>query len=141
MQQPKVDSYLTRGALGALLMIVIIGLQWSYSGLLKDLNSSLIVAGFALALLGGTATGLIIGSIIQMRAARIGKNPHPVERVLIGVGVLIAWSMFTSVKDLICGREILIWIDLLYAVVIGIPTGLLASSKSSCESRTQSKSE
>jgi hypothetical protein len=122
-------------------MIVIIGLLWAYSGLLEELSSTLAVAGFALALLGGSATGLIIGSIIWIRAAKIRKNPHPFERVLIGVGVLVAWSMFTSVKDLIRGREILIWIDLLYAVVIGIPAGLLARSKSNPESEEQIKSD
>ena len=144
MQQPNVEPYIARGALGgalgALLMVGFVGIQWAYSGLTEGLASTLIIS-FALALIGGPVTGVIIGYVIWMRAAKIGVNPHPVVRVLIGIGVLLALSIFTTVTGLIRGRDVTIVPELLYAVVVGIPTGLLARSKSNPESIAQAKSD
>src|SRR6185369_12855753 len=139
MQQPDIKPYVKGGAiggaLGASLLLVIICVLGVYSGLAEsllfkrvDALSIILIACLNAVPIGGLAIGLIVGFFVWRWAAKIGKNPRPVERALIGVGVLFAFFMFLAGRDL---QSVVS--GLLCAGVMGISAGLLARSKSTTE--------
>ena len=134
MKRRRVEPYVGRGALGGalggLLAVVLVGILWAYGGLTEGLGSMLIV-GFALALMGGAVTGLAVGYIIWTRAVKAGSDPHPVVRALIGVGVVLAWSLLMSILN---GRSVPLAFSVIYAIVVGALPGLMARAKGDVDS-------
>jgi hypothetical protein len=163
MQWPNIKPYLKRGALGGVIgvlsLIVIVGLLWTSIGIPEDISdlmkegfpAFLLIARFppilpmifsvAFELIRGAINGAIIGFFIWLWATKIGKNPHPAARVLIGVGVPLALSGITLIVDFQSGRRLAVVTGLLYAVVIGILAGLLARSKSPTEASSEAESD
>jgi len=107
----------------------LVGVLWVYGGVTEGLGSVLIV-GFALALMGGAVSGVVVGYIIWTRAVKTGRDPHPFVRAVIGVGVVLAWSLVTSILG---GRGLSLGFNLIYAIVVGALPGLFARAAGGVE--------
>ena len=128
MKKLRAEPYILRGAvggaLGGLLAIALVSLWWVYSGLTEGLGSMLIV-GFALALMGGAVAGVAVGYIVWRLALKTGKNPPPLLRAAIGVAVVLVWGALTNILN---GGGRSLAFELAYAVIVGALPGLMAHS-------------
>ncbi len=74
----------------------------------------------------GAATGVGVGFLVWAAALRRGREPHALLRALTGVGVAVVWTLPASFLDGVPSRRF----ELAYALAVGLPSGLLAYSKS-----------
>ena len=159
--KPYIVGAVIGGALGATLAAIIgavmVGAATFVTGfveLFKTMDKFAIIAIVSVigAPIGGAAFGIFVGNVVWMRAAKIGKNPHPVKRALIGAGFMLIWqllvagitlakSLFTSTKEETFRPAWETGFTLLYAVMVGISAGLLARSKNTNEAMPEAKGE
>jgi len=128
LKKLRAEPYISRGAIGGaiggLSAIVLAGLWWVYTGLTEGL-SSLLIVGFALALMGGAVTGVAVGYIIWRVALKTGKNPHPLFRAAIGVAVVLVLGVLTNILN---GGGRPLAFEFAYAIIVGALPGFLAHS-------------